>query len=175
MNKIWMCSGLAAAVLLAGCGHMSASAGEFDLAAALSEEGYVSIPLEKLPTGHEIVPVEVNGVSGTFLLDSGAQGTIIDEQWAARYYLTPEGVDGHDKIAGATGHTAMRRAEVRSLSISGSELPTNFVMVGNVGPALETLGRMSGREIQGIVGQDLLSRHDGVIDVGNSTLYLRLD
>lgn len=46
----------------------------------LVAQGYKAIALTKLGIGHLVMKASVNGVDGTFILDTGAGGTVIDEK-----------------------------------------------------------------------------------------------
>ena len=56
---------------------------------ALCLLGFTGSPLRTAVTGHHLVDVELNGVSGVFVLDTGANISVVDQRSAATFSLTP--------------------------------------------------------------------------------------
>lgn len=141
------------------------------LAAHLAPLGWRAVPLTKLKTGHETLRVTVNGVEGLFVLDSGASGSVIDARVADKYRLgrPVERGDG----TGIGGRFAVYRVAITSLRIGEVALPVDRLNRAEIAHVVDTLARLAGVQVDGIIGQDVLTRFGGIIDVGRQQLYLR--
>jgi predicted aspartyl protease len=99
-----------------------------------------------------VLPVVLDGVSGTALLDTGAQGNLIGPSFAARLGLTEQAMAG-DPIVNqrgvGSGTTSARLHRFRLLQVGpiATTDPTIAVMPGDVG-----IGDM-------LIGEDVLRRH----------------
>ena len=162
----------ALAVLTAGVAYAPASASAQDLAGYLTQHGYVPIRMTKLSTGHETVVVTINGVEGQFVVDSGAGGTVVHSGRLEKFSLqAPEG-EGEASSGAGGGFTAFR-ANMESFAIEGVTLDVDQVRTLDLGAVVGQLKQATGADIDGVVGQDVLTRFAGVLDVGAQTLFLR--
>lgn len=162
----------ALAILGAGVGLAPTAALAQDLAGYLGQHGYVPIRMTKLSTGHETVIVTINGVEGQFVVDSGAGGTVIHSARLEKFSLqAPEG-EG-EVSSGAGGQTTVHRLPIQSFAIAGVTLDVEEVRTLDLTSVVDRLKSIAGADIDGVVGQDVLTRFRGVLDVGNQTLFLR--
>lgn len=146
----------------------------FLLQPVLVEQGYSVIKLGKLSTGHEVAQVSINGIEGRFVLDSGASVTILDSRWLETFAVAPPEESSASSGAGAGGTFSVGSVKVSSFAIAGVTIPTGSIFTADVQSALGALERITGQPVHGIIGQDLLTRHRGIIDVGQQTLFLDL-
>lgn len=165
---------LAAALAILGPGLTLAPTTVFaqDLAGYLAQHGYVPIRLTKLSTGHEAVMVTINGVQGQFIVDSGAGGTVIHSARLPKYSLSVPDGDG-EVSSGAGGQVRVHRLPIRSFEIEGVTLGMEEVRTLDLTSVVDRLKSIAGADIDGVVGQDVLTRFRGVLDVGTQTLFLR--
>jgi len=164
---------IAALVATAVLGVSVPSATAQDLGQYLSGYGYSPVSLGKLPTGHETLEVEINGVKGRFILDSGAGASVVHTAYAAKYGLNSPTSDDNRTATGAGGHTAISRHPIDSLSLGGAVMDQKQVSIMDLGGVVAAIKAATGEEIDGVIGQDILTRHDAVIDISKQTLYLR--
>jgi hypothetical protein len=163
---------LAAAVLsVAACTAMNNGS---SLKEHLEAQGYSAIPLRKLSTGHESVVVSLNGREGLFVLDSGAGGSVVHSTFASSFGLqVPTGPSTSG--TGAGGQITLQTYKVSSFSLSGTIIPLNEIMVTSIQPVVDALKNAAGVDIQGVIGQDLLTKFSGIIDVRGQMLYIRAE
>jgi hypothetical protein len=96
------------------------------------------------------IPVEINNIAGTFLIDTGAESTIIDSAFAQRLGLKPSGAVSLERdYSTEEGITvAAEHVRIGPKLWSGVEL----VMLD-----LSMLSRMQAPAISGVLGNDLLA------------------
>ncbi|WP_395943436.1 retropepsin-like aspartic protease [Brevundimonas sp.] len=143
-----------------------------DLAGYLGRHGYIAIQMTKLSTGHETVKVTINGVEGQFVVDSGAGGTVVHSARLGKFSLQAPKGDG-EVSSGAGGQTTMHRLPIRSFGIEGVTLDIEEIRTLDLTSVVDRLKSLAGADIDGVIGQDVLTRFNGVLDVGSQTLFLR--
>lgn len=137
----------------------------------MARQGFVAVPLTKLRSGHETLRLRLNGVDGLFVLDSGAGATVVHRANAERFGLTTKEQSGTAFGAGG-GAIETTAYSIQSFELGGRRLPLDRVVVLDLGTVVGQLKAINGVEVDGVVGQDVLTQFKGVIDVGNQTLYL---
>jgi hypothetical protein len=128
--------------------------------------GTAAVPLDLAYGGLIFVDVTVNGTAMSFVLDSGAESTVINSSRLARLGLAATGTfaagaGGGDVTVGYVPHVtyAIGDAEVRDQIVSA--IP------------LDALEGPLGRKLDGIIGYDFLSRFVVELDYPHEQLRLR--
>ncbi len=138
--------------------------------AACRLQARATIPLKRLDTGIA-VPVTINGQTVDFLLDTGAERTVVGLEAADRLHIARDEWVSTD-IQGAGGRDRRRLGRPESLSIGGVALRRHTVAADNsvvIGPIPEQVG---GVAIAGLLGEDFLSAFDLDLNLGTGTLTL---
>ena len=138
---------------------------------ALCLLGFTAVPVREVSTGHHLVQATINGRKGEFVLDTGANMSVIDAAHLSNFGLSP----GTGSIGGAVsvgGGGQARRLSIDSFAVGDIPVRQDRVVSSDLGQLLTTLSRVSGVEVNGIVGQDVLNEHRAIIDVARPMLYL---
>ncbi|MFN3389030.1 MAG: TIGR02281 family clan AA aspartic protease [Allosphingosinicella sp.] len=170
----------ASALALAGCDQIAQQttstaeyspedAGSVDHAMCLL--GFAGVPLTELSTGHHLVTLQLNGREAVFILDTGANATVLHAPHAERFGVGPGSVMPGVAV-GLGGSMRARQAPIESMTIGDIPIRRNRIMLSDLAQIEQVLGRLSGRTISGIVGQDVMKEHRAVIDVAKPLLYL---
>jgi hypothetical protein len=162
---------------LAGCEQVSPQpvdyqpelAGTVDHALCLL--GYTGVPMREVATGHQLVEATLNGRPATFVVDTGANVSVVHAPLAEQFGLSGEGGRTGGAI-GIGGGGAARQVRIESLSTGDIVLRQQRMVLTDLSQLTAILGPMSGGTISGIIGQDILSEHRAVIDVSRSMLHL---
>lgn len=141
---------------------------------ALCLLGFAAVPVRAVGTGHHLVEATINGRSGEFVLDTGANMTVIDRSHLARFGLSSASGDLGGAIGIGSGGQASR-VPIEGFVIGPVEIRQNRVVSSDLGQLLTVLSRASGRTVDGIIGQDVLVEHRAIIDVARPMLYLMED
>ena len=144
------------------------------LAEFLLVRHYYQVPLGKLATGHLVIGASVNDVPGTFIVDSGASTTVVDEKNIELFKLNAV-VDAETGAgAGGSGLTVYASSGNR-LSINEFHVfPFNIAAMNfeHVNIGLQQVG--VSEMIHGVIGADLLDETKAVIDYAGRHLYLKM-
>lgn len=96
------------------------------------------------------IPVEINNIAGTFLVDTGADRTVIDSEFAQRLGLKPSGIVSVER----------NYSTERSITVAAHEVrigPKRWSGIQLVMLDLSMLSRIQGTAISGVLGTDLLA------------------
>ncbi|MDN7125496.1 retropepsin-like aspartic protease [Pseudidiomarina terrestris] len=130
----------------------------------------VHIPISYLEE-RILLPVEIEGVGERFfILDTAAGRSVISADLRAELELTPEDISQLE-VQGATGAITLEVVTLSGLSLG--ELPQKDVSA--VVADLSSFREYDGRQVEGILGVDVLSRYDVAIDVPGATVSLLQD
>lgn len=142
-----------------------------DLKDFLESKKYKKIKFKILKTQHLVVKAKINGVSGLFILDTGASNTCLGFESIEKFDLKPE--KSTTKAASASSadmYTKVAKGNKVQLSTWKT---TDFNLVifdlSHVNQVLSTYGVNS---IDGIIGADILLKGKAIIDYSNHYLYL---
>jgi hypothetical protein len=145
-------------------------AGTVDYALCLL--GFTAIPLRTAATtGHHLVEARLNGRDGLFVVDTGANVSVIDDDHAATFGLTHQATRRGGGVA-IGGVVAARQVAIESLELGGVPVRQRRMVVADVGNLMAALRPFAGGAVHGLIGQDVLNEHRAVIDMDGPLLYL---
>lgn len=149
--------------------------GFFDCMSAQRND-YTVIPLGKVETGHNTVDVAINGGAGIFVVDSGSLATFINRNDLPKFSVQAgQNNEQDNQVFGAGGNEAVERHTVGQFSIGGFSIEADVLQSVDLAAVEALIFEKSGVDMDGIVGQDILSDLDAYIDVSGQGLYLRRD
>lgn len=119
-----------------------------------------------------LVPVEVNGIPGTFILDTGAAQTVVTPDAVSHFSLALDEWTA-TTMHGVGGLERRRNADPRSVEIGGVALHRRS-LGRDATLRVATLARsmVRGQRIDGLLGRDFLSLFDLDLDLPGRTLAL---
>ncbi len=151
-----------------GCGGAGQEAiSELDSVATQLPDSTASsvIRIRMRENGRMLVPVTVNS-SGTyaFLLDTGAAVTMLGHSVAKRLGL---GATKEEQVHTFAGKVSLSAGRVESLRIGNYQIVGSEVLIGDLGHLFN-----HSPEVDGILGQDILSRFNYLVDRRASSLEI---
>ncbi|WP_158258277.1 retroviral-like aspartic protease family protein [Rhodopila globiformis] len=139
--------------------------------AACSVEAKATVPLG---TADNVLtlPVQVNGITATFVLDTGAQRSLVSMEAVQRLGLTRDPWVG-TTMSGIGGIDRRPNADPRSLSLGGVTLVRRTLNHDNsLTVGILPRPRVGNRVIDGLLGRDFLSVFDLDLDMPGARLTL---
>ncbi|MDG3583107.1 retropepsin-like aspartic protease [Galbibacter pacificus] len=138
----------------------------------LSEKGYTKAPLTLTKTNHFEVVASINGVTGRFILDTGASNTCIGFDCIGHFNLETE--DSEIKAAGAGATNMLTQVSKKNTIKIGSWSKKRVKIVlfdlTHVNSALTIHDALP---VHGIIGADVLKKAKAVIDYNKKNLFLK--
>jgi predicted aspartyl protease len=138
---------------------------------AASTAGMFRVPLILTGQNSAIVEMTLNGKPIVLLLDTGAQGTVMDLATATSLGVKSTASPMFNHGVGA-GRVAIRQSEIITLNMSGFE--------AHVAPSLQDFSALmmswnqrGGKKICGLLGYDVLHTYGAIIDLNEGAMYLR--
>lgn len=143
------------------------------LSTFLKNSGYIKIPLEATATNHLEVDASINGVSGKFILDTGASNTCVGLDKGDYFKLVTRDSDIKAAGAGATDmETQISKGNI--IAIGPWEAKRREIVLFDLSHVNEALTMHDAEPVDGILGADILKRGKAIIDYNRKVLYLKL-
>ncbi|TFV93580.1 acid protease [Algoriphagus kandeliae] len=138
----------------------------------LLESGYTKVQMEKEKSGHLHLKGKINGVDANFILDTGAGLTIIETKRKNKFNMESRAAQSTGTGAGGANlrmeDSGNNTIELGSVKIENQKL--TLMNLNHVNNAFISLGI---KETDGIIGADILSDNEAIIDYNNLILYLK--
>ena len=138
----------------------------------LKQKGFVPIKLSRTQTDHFEVKATLNGVTGSFILDTGASNTCVALDRAERFELISE---PSDILAAGAGSSEMeaRISTRNAFEIGGWKKKKLRVVLLDLSHVNFALTSRESEAVDGVIGADVLRKGKAVIDYKKKTLYLQ--
>ena len=138
----------------------------------LKKKKYIKIKLKKIATNHLELKAKINGVSGRFILDTGASNSCVGLDMIT--YFNLDAKESETKAAGA-GATDMetQQSENNELKIGDWKTKKCHLVLFNLSHVNTALTQHNAKEVHGIIGADILLKGKAFIDSNKNLLYLK--
>ncbi|MCV2485862.1 retroviral-like aspartic protease family protein [Flavobacterium sp. SH_e] len=138
----------------------------------LKIEKYKKIKFKITKTQHLQIKAKINGISGNFILDTGASNTCVGFESIERFELSAKNSKTKASGAGGTGMTTQISSKNKLQLGSWKNKDFNIVIfdLSHVNEALESF---KAKAVHGIIGADVLLEGKAIIDYYNHYLYLK--
>lgn len=138
----------------------------------LKKKKYICIPLTLTATDHFEIKVNINGIEGLFILDTGASNTCIGMDKTALFKLNSE--DSEIKAAGAGATEMLTKISTKNRVEIGSWVKKKHkIVLFDLVHVNEALTSHQAMPVDGIIGADILKKADAIIDYKKMRLYLK--
>jgi len=138
----------------------------------LKKNSYKKIKFKISETQHLLIKAKINGVSGNFILDTGASNSCIGFESVDYFNIIAK--DSPTKAAGAGG-TGMytQMASDNLLQLSHWKTNTFSLVIFDMSHVNLALQQHNAKTVHGIIGADILLQGKAIIDYYNHYLYLK--
>ncbi len=138
----------------------------------LKDKGYCKVKLEKLDSNHRRFFAEINGVKGSFILDTGASSSCVDFKDLERFEV--EENEFSIRAAGAGDSNMQGSVSIGNKLKVGSWKTKKFTLVAiDLSHVNQALSQEGIDPTDGVMGADFLEQSGAIIDFEKNRLYLR--
>lgn len=138
----------------------------------LKKEKYKKINFKVSKTQHLLVKATINGISGKFILDTGASNSCVGFESIDHFNLKAGKSKTKASSAGATGMFT-QLAKNNSLQIGRWETADFHLVIFDLSHVNEALQQHKAKPVHGIIGADVLLEGKAIIDYSNHVLFLK--
>jgi predicted aspartyl protease len=138
----------------------------------LKKEKYKKLNFKVSKTQHLLIKASINGITGNFILDTGASNSCVGFEGIDYFNLTAGKSKTKASGAGATGMKT-QLAKNNSLQIGRWKTADFHLVVFDMTHVNEALQQHKAKPVHGIIGADILLEGKAVIDYYNHCLYLQ--
>ncbi|MBF6641718.1 clan AA aspartic protease [Flavobacterium sp. J49] len=143
-----------------------------NLQEVLRKEKYKKINFKVSKTQHLLIKATINGVSGNFILDTGASNSCVGFDSIEKFNL--KAGKSKTKASGAGGTGMMTKiAKNNALKIGRWQTEELHLVIFDMSHVNEALTQYKAKPVDGIIGADILLEGKAIIDYYNHCLYLK--
>lgn len=139
---------------------------------SLDTRNYVKIKFKITHTNHLVIKAKINGVAGSFILDTGASNSCVGFNVVEQFKL--HAIDSPTLAAGAGATNMITQSSHNNELTLGRWNYDDFELVifdlTHVNQALE---QHKSKPVHGIIGADILIKGDAIIDYAQQMLFLK--
>ena len=138
----------------------------------LKSKGYSSVKLIFLVTKHYLIEAKVNGIDGTFILDTGASNSCICTSLEDKFKVISK--ESKEKASSANSEmTNTKISENNALQIGKWEDKINLISF-DMNHINNALSQKKVSPIDGILGADILKKSNSILDYKSNKLFMKL-
>jgi len=131
-----------------------------------------SIPFKILSTNHIIIDAKVNNIDGKFLIDTGASNSCIDLNKSEKFKLNFG--KSNEQASSASDEIKDTFISKKNSLIIDKYYINNFdIILFNMKHVIKSLLDKDGIEIDGIIGADILMKHNCCINYKENILVIK--
>lgn len=138
----------------------------------LKKEKYKKIKFKVTKTQHITIKATINGIKGDFILDTGASNSCVGFESIELFSLKASNSKTKASGAGATGMKTQLASD-NHLEIGTWKCLDFHLVIFDLSHVNEALRQHKTKEVQGIIGADVLLEGDAIIDYSSKYLYLK--
>ena len=138
----------------------------------LKKNKYIKIPWVLTATNHIEVTAAINGVTGRFILDTGASNTCVGFDKIEFFNLKSKASEIKAAGAGATDMETLISTK-NTLSIGGWKKKKLKIVLFDLVHVNEALTAHKALPVDGIIGADVLKKAKAIIDYNNGFVYFK--
>ena len=142
------------------------------LPALLRKQGYKKIKFKISKTNHLLVKAKVNGVSGVFILDTGASNSCVGFESIDWFQLQAKSSNTQASGAGAIGMLT-QLAQNNTLQIGRWNSNEFHLVIFDLSHVNMALLQHKAKTVHGIIGADVLIASAAIIDYHHQLLYMK--
>lgn len=137
----------------------------------LKKENYRKVKFKITKTQHLLIKAKINGVSGNFILDTGASNSCVGFESVDLFLL--EAKKSKTKAAGAGATGMFTQLALKNQLQLGSWKDSDFeLVIFDLSHVNEALTQYKAKPVHGIIGADILMKGKAIVDYYNHYLYL---
>ena len=138
----------------------------------LKKNKYKKIKFRITKTRHLLLKAKINGISGSFILDTGASNSCVGFECVEFFSLDAKKSRTKAAGAGATGMTT-QVSKYNSLEIGRWKSKELHLVIFDLSHVNEALTQHKAKPVNGIIGADILIEGKAILDYENCSLYLQ--
>lgn len=139
----------------------------------MRKKNYSETPFIITSIGHIEVDVNIDGVSTSFLVDTGASNTVIDVGFAKDNLLEFTSI-GEQGGGVGTSQMVLFHKQVNLFKINDFEIRSFDLYATDFQHVKDSLAKKGVTELcNGVIGADILIKYKSLIDYKNQKLYLK--
>ncbi len=143
-----------------------------NLQSLLKDSGYKKIKFKLSKTQHLLIKAKINGIKGSFILDTGASNSCIGFDVVEHFEIEAKASKNKAAGAGAVGMET-QISNQNLLQIGRWKTKNLALVIFDLTHVNLALTQYKAKPVHGIIGADVLLQGKAIIDYYNHCLYLK--
>ncbi|WP_026712171.1 retropepsin-like aspartic protease [Flavobacterium filum] len=143
-----------------------------NLQSLLKDSGYKKINFKLSKTQHLLIKAKINGIKGSFILDTGASNSCIGFDVVEHFEIEAKASKNKAAGAGAVGMET-QISNQNLLQIGRWKTKNLALVIFDLTHVNLALTQYKAKPVHGIIGADVLLQGKAIIDYYNHCLYLK--
>lgn len=143
-----------------------------NLQSLLKDSGYKKINFKLSKTQHLLIKAKINGIKGSFILDTGASNSCIGFDVVEHFEIEAKASKNKAAGAGAVGMET-QISNQNLLQIGRWKTKNLALVIFDLTHVNLALTQYKAKPVHGIIGADVLLKGKAIIDYYNHCLYLK--
>lgn len=143
-----------------------------NLQSLLKDSGYKKINFKVSKTQHLLIKAKINGIKGSFILDTGASNSCIGFDVVEHFEIEAKASKNKAAGAGAVGMET-QISNQNLLQIGRWKTKNLALVIFDLTHVNLALTQYKAKPVHGIIGADVLLQGKAIIDYYNHCLYLK--
>lgn len=143
-----------------------------NLPSLLKDSGYKKINFKLSKTQHLLIKAKINGIKGSFILDTGASNSCIGFDVVEHFEIEAKASKNKAAGAGAVGMET-QISNQNLLQIGRWKTKNLALVIFDLTHVNLALTQYKAKPVHGIIGADVLLQGKAIIDYYNHCLYLK--
>ena len=138
------------------------------------KNNYLSKKIEILKSGHLVTDCLINRLSAKVIIDTGASNSCVDSNSVEIFKIKIENYN--EQASSATEKIKnMYISKENSINLVGFSIENLKLFVFDMNHINKTIQENESIKIHGIIGNDIMSKHEAVISFSKKKIYLKLN
>jgi len=138
----------------------------------LKSKGYSSVKLIFLVTKHYLIEAKVNGIDGTFILDTGASNSCICTSLEDKFKVISK--QSKEKASSANSEMTNTKISKSNIIQIGKWKDKINLISFDMNHINNALSQKKVSPIDGILGADILKKSNSILDYKSNKLFMKL-
>ena len=138
----------------------------------LKSKGYSSVKLIFLVTKHYLIEAKVNGIDGTFILDTGASNSCICTSLEDKFKVISK--ESKEKASSANSEMTNTKISKSNIIQIGKWKDKINLISFDMNHINNALSQKKVSPIDGILGADILKKSNSILDYKSNKLFMKL-
>ena len=139
----------------------------------LKSKGFSKIPLVKSKVSHFEIKAKLNGISGKFILDTGASHSVVDEALIQKFKMKLLKKESNNAGGLGASKFSVKHSNGNLVCFKNFTADKRKMLVMDLSHVNAALSNNGAGKVDGVIGADILNKYNAIIDYKGKAIFLK--